>query len=426
MATITIYPKTDKVSKKTGKTPMYVRILHQNKKAEASLKIEVTEQEFERWNFTMQSFDPSRDPLNSRINRVKGDYENFLAMNKVHLEFTAREILDHILGIEAKEEAYKPLVVVDFIDNYLREHIDGSSLIKSGTKRNYRKSILHFKKFLKENDYGNLELKNFKFPNAERFNVYLSNVYYPNKKTKMLPVSVSSVVIKIKAIFEYAVKAEFIPRNPFKGIKIVTESIEKKPQLSAADVALIYKKDLSSYPTLEVYRDMFLFGCFTGFAYVDIFNLKWANISVDDLGTKLNAQRVKTNVEIEQYLITYAVDIINKYKNSLVASLNGTIFPPRSLTHLNIGIKGLADICGITKKVSSHIARHTCSGFMSQAEIPTDIVAGRIMGWETGKNISWVYQTVTNSSLIIARNKFQLYLDKYLIDGFLCSNSSKA
>jgi len=41
---------------------------------------------------------------------------------------------------------------------------------------------------------------------------------------------------------------------------------------------------------------------------------------------------------------------LEKYRNNEVAKINGTVFPPRSLTQFNINIKRLADICGIAKK----------------------------------------------------------------------------
>jgi integrase len=131
-------------------------------------------------------------------------------------------------------------------------------------------------------------------------------------------------------------------------------------------------------------------------------------------GTKLSTKRRKTNLPVEQYIVSYALEIINRYKDSLDAGINGTIFPPRSLTHLNINIKLLAAICGITKKLSSHIARHTCSGLMDQAGIPDDIVASKMMGWTTGKKTSWIYKSVNDSDLEDRKNKLQLYLDKYL------------
>ena len=393
---------------------MYLRILHQNQKAEASLKLEVTEKQLHQWNAVTQSFEPSRDPLNVRINRTKADYENFLALNNVHLSYTAKEILNKLIGKTAIVEAVIPLTVVKYIDSYLLDNINGSSRLKEGTKRNYRKSITHFKNYLKDCGYLKLELKEFNFEKANKFDIYLSNIYYENKKTKMLPVSASSIVIKIKAIFEYAVNADLILKNPFRGVKIITESKEKKPQLSITEVAQIFKKDLSNYPILEVYRDMFLFGCFSGLAYGDIFNLKWANISKDIFGTKLMTQRIKTDLPVEQYLVSYAELILDRYKDNIQANINGTVFPPRSLTHLNINIKRLADICGITKKMSSHNGRHTCSGLMDQAEIPDDIVASRMMGWTTGKKTSWIYKSVTDSSLFNLKNKFQVYLDKYL------------
>jgi site-specific recombinase XerD len=54
-----------------------------------------------------------------------------------------------------------------------------------------------------------------------------------------------------------------------------------------------------------------------------------------------------------------ALDIIDKYKGHPKALYEGTLFPTISNQKLNSYLKEIADLCGIEKDLTFHIARHT-------------------------------------------------------------------
>jgi hypothetical protein len=67
MATLIFYPNDEKISKKTGKIPMYLRVVHLGGKAEASLKNHITESERTQWNVHSMCFEPAKSPLNWKL-----------------------------------------------------------------------------------------------------------------------------------------------------------------------------------------------------------------------------------------------------------------------------------------------------------------------------------------------------------------------
>ena len=69
--------------------------------------------------------------------------------------------------------------------------------------------------------------------------------------------------------------------------------------------------------------------------------------------------RQKTDNVSNVPLLDQAMDIIEKYKDHPVCVNKNRILPMKSNQKLNAYLKELADICGISKPMTMHIARHT-------------------------------------------------------------------
>lgn len=69
--------------------------------------------------------------------------------------------------------------------------------------------------------------------------------------------------------------------------------------------------------------------------------------------------RKKTNQPVRVPLLPNALEIINRYKDAPKAVNEGTLFPNLSNQKLNSYLKEIADFCGIDKKLTFHVARHT-------------------------------------------------------------------
>ncbi len=150
----------------------------------------------------------------------------------------------------------------------------------------------------------------------------------------------------------------WITADPFLGYKGKTKNVDRY-YLSKEELQQIAEKRFVSERLGQV-RDVFLFCCFTGLAYIDVFQLKTSHISNGNDGERwiiTNRQKTKTRSAIP--LLPTAVEIINKYASNLVCLNKGTLLPVPSNQKMNEFLKEIADLCGITKKLTSHIARHT-------------------------------------------------------------------
>jgi integrase len=112
--------------------------------------------------------------------------------------------------------------------------------------------------------------------------------------------------------------------------------------------------------TNPVVKDIFLFCCYTGLCYVDVLKMSKDNICIGiDSNQWLVFSRTKTNVEVKMPLHRIPLELIEKYKNHPTVVVKNVLFPVLSNQKMNAYLKEIGDICGITKNLTMHIARHT-------------------------------------------------------------------
>lgn len=114
-----------------------------------------------------------------------------------------------------------------------------------------------------------------------------------------------------------------------------------------------------SIQRLEIVRDIFAFSCFTGLAYTDVYKLLHSQFFTGVDGKKwISYQRTKTLSLTKVPLLNLAIQMIQKYtiKDS---ALDAKVFPCFSNQKMNAYLKEIADLCGISKTLTFHMARHT-------------------------------------------------------------------
>lgn len=165
-------------------------------------------------------------------------------------------------------------------------------------------------------------------------------------------------VKKVKKIIHFCVANKWLFSDPFMAYKV---SINKTSRtfLSEAEMHRLTNKKLKIQRLSEV-RDMFLFSCYTGLAYVDVAKLKKDAIIVDSNAiTWIVINRSKTRVMSNIPLLPQAEKIIFKYKNHPKVLVTGKLLPMISNQKVNAYLKEISVLCGITKELSHHCARHT-------------------------------------------------------------------
>jgi len=117
--------------------------------------------------------------------------------------------------------------------------------------------------------------------------------------------------------------------------------------------------DLScSVERLNLVRDLFVFSCYTGIAYLMLLTKK-SIMPGEDGNLWIVIKRKKTFNQVRVPLLPKAMEIIKKYENSLRAEINQTLLPKLSNQKMNSYLKEIAYLCKIQKNLTFHMARHT-------------------------------------------------------------------
>ncbi len=95
-------------------------------------------------------------------------------------------------------------------------------------------------------------------------------------------------------------------------------------------------------------------------AYADVKKLKKSEIIIGQDSEKwLVSKRQKTDISARIPLLPAALTLIDRYKNHPQCLLQDRVLPVLSNQKMNAYLKEIADLCGIPKTLTYHIARHT-------------------------------------------------------------------
>ena len=149
-----------------------------------------------------------------------------------------------------------------------------------------------------------------------------------------------------------------LERDPFQKFKPSFIKTSRE-YLTDGELKAIEKKEFKS-TRLQHAKDMFVFSCYTGLAYIDVYELTSHNIVLGiDGGYWINTSRHKTDIPVRVPLLPPAMAIIEKYKNNPRVLESGRLLPVYANQLLNNYLKEIADFCDIEKPLTFHIARHT-------------------------------------------------------------------
>ena len=150
---------------------------------------------------------------------------------------------------------------------------------------------------------------------------------------------------------------------------------------------------------LEFTKDIFIFSCYTGLAYIDVIQLTPEEIH---LGTDGNhwiiSSRQKTGSPLRIPILPKAWVIMDRYKNYPRSKYNGTIFPVISNQKLNSYLKEVADLCNITKNLTFHLARHTFATTVTLSNgVPIETVS-KMLG-HTSIKTTQIYARIVDAKI---------------------------
>lgn len=331
---------------------LYARISVDSRRLEISLKRSISP---DNWNETKGMAKGKTEEirrLNTYLEQVRGRltecYQELLLKKKI---VTADAVKGLFCGFEEQEHTLMGLF--DYHNDEMK------SILEWGTMKNYYTTKTYFQMYLKEVLHTS--------------DIYLSHLNYRfligyqkfmKERKPLLPKkpcgqnTVMKHIERLRKIVNMAIKNEWLERDPF--MKFQPSFIRNDRQfLTAKELAAIEERNYSIV-RLQHAKDMFIFSCYTGLAYIDAYNLTPQNLCIGIDGEYwITTFRKKTDQPVRIPLLPKAMEIIEKYKTHPYVMAKGKLLPVYSNQKLNAYLKEIADLCGIQKPLTFHIARHT-------------------------------------------------------------------
>lgn len=298
---------------------------------------------------------------------------------------TVEKIRNAFLGFDDRRDTLLTLFG-RYLDN--AQKLEGISKSKA-TVQKYERCYKRLFDFMKKVYHiSDISLKDMKYEFIVDFESYL------RRDCGCCNNTAAKFIQTLRMIVIYARNNGAIFSDPFVNYKIHLEQVDRG-FLTMEELKIIAEKEIKIKRLAQV-RDIFLFSCFTGLAYIDVFNLMPEHIKPGPDGKMwIMTHRQKTNTMVTVPLLPIPLEILRKYEGKCK---NGKVLPMLSNQRLNSYLKELADICGINKRITFHLARHTFATTITLANgMPMETVS-KLLG-HTQIKTTQIYARITNEKL---------------------------
>jgi len=343
---VIFYIRHDKVDK-TNQAPVYMRVTVNGKRKAISINRRF---DIDRWEDGQPMGNKNDAKLMRRYMSSMREkiYEFQRDMIDRNETVTAEKIKERFTGIEKRAHS---LMQVFIFHNKLMYDLTGKDYSIATYKR-YEVTRKHIKEFMQSQyNCDDMSLNEIKYEFITGFEFYLKTVRKCNHNSTM------KYIKNFKKVINLAIKYDWLEKEPFQHFQCKIKPVERA-YLTKEELTELENK-IMIIPRMDQVRDVFVFCCYTGLAFIDVSKLSIDHIVTGIDGTKwINLNRTKTKTKSQIPLLPKAQEILDKY-NNLLMHKPGTLLPVITNQKMNAYLKELADMCGITKPLTFHIARHT-------------------------------------------------------------------
>lgn len=380
-----------------NEAPIHARIILSNSRVELSLRNKI---DVDRWD--------------NEKGKVKGTKEDARMINEMidSFRYKVRKIYNRLVDDEEVFDAEiikniylgrdkKNKTVVEQYNDVVRSMKERVGIdYTASTIEKYENSLKHVKEFMQHQYQVNDKL-------IRRLDYYFISSFeqYLKVNAKQCQSSVYKHIQRFRKTVTQAMMEGVIDRDPFIGFK-TSKGKSERDFLSPDELRILEEKKFRSLRLMEV-KDAFVFSCYTGIAYVDFASLSKNNIVIGIDGTKwINGHRQKTKTKYSVPLLPQAMSIIEKYKDHEKVKDENTLIPVISAQKTNSYLKEIAEICGINKNLTFHIARHTFATTVTLTNgVPIETVS-KMLGHQS-ITTTQIYSKVVETKISEDMNKLR-------------------
>jgi len=301
--------------------------------------------------------------INAQIKQIKTKIDNIVLVIQLQGgDCTLDNIYNKYIGKEIKKKEY----ILSYYKQYL---IKIKKLVGLEIKDNtYDKFVYvgnHLEAFIK-----------WKFKKADYLLEELSLQflddfdYYLKTEKKQEQITINKTIQRLRTPIKQAISEGYLDRDPF--ILHKSKTVRKVVIFLTTEELKTLEEAVLQQKRLGMIKDLFIFCCYTGLAFNEMAHLEKYHIQIGFDGINwIKMTREKTQHLISIPILPKAQEIILKY-----SSKNNRIFPSISNQKFNSYLKEIADITGIEKRLTHHIARKTfASTVLLYNDVPMEIVS---------------------------------------------------
>lgn len=387
--------------KANGTVPLYARITIDGIPKEISCKRNIPP---ELWDSKLQRLSGRTPEVKSMNNYLKTFEQEIYDAHHMAMKdktpVTAAVVKSKVTGTDQA----KYMIVPIFKEHNRKMWALVPDEYAEGTAERYDTSLKHTESFIQwKYKVTDINIADIDYEFITEFEFYLKTERSCCHNTAV------KYVKNFQKIINICLKNEWIIRDPFLKYEAKVREVERD-YLTLIELRTIYQKKFVS-ERLRLVRDIFIFSCYTGLAYIDVKQLSPENISYGIDGIKwIFKNRQKTDGPSNIPMLPVANEIVDRYSESPKCLNENRVLPILSNQKMNSYLKEIADVCGIKKDLTFHVARHTFATSVTLSNgVPIESVS-KMLGHKNLKSTQ-VYARVldvkVSADMQVLRNKLQ-------------------
>jgi site-specific recombinase XerD len=377
---------------KNGKAGIMIRITLNGEICQFSSKLEIAPElwDTQKGKAAGKSFEASK--LNALLDDIHASITNhYRTIEREDTLVTPEKIRNAFLGVTARQETLLG-VFSQYNENLKRlQGINKSKTTIEKYDRAYRR-LAGF--MLTRYNITDITLREINYQFVIDFDNYLRSDCSCGDNTT------AKFMQYFRTIILTAKNNGWITSDPFHNYKITFKKVDRG-YLADEELQKLMQKSFA-IKRLEHVRDLFIFCCFTGLAYIDVKNLRKNNIRTSfDGNLWIMGKREKTDVAFNIPLLDIPMKILDKYKGKLP---DNRVLPVPSNQKMNAYLKEIGVLCGIDKNLTFHLARHTFATLTLSKGVSIESVS-KMLG-HTNIRTTQIYARITDAKISHDMNVF--------------------
>jgi site-specific recombinase XerD len=408
---ILFYLKRAKVNAQ-GQVPIFQRITINRQRLDNSTGKFIDPEKWHSEMSKMKGTSEEARSLNGHLDQLKSKILNIeKKLIKRDIPMTFETFKNELTG---KKERERMLIPIFQEHNRKIKELIGQEYA-AGTLERYETSLKHTKDFI----FWKYNLTDINIEKIDHAFI-MEYEFYLRSERKCANNTAVKYIKNFHKIMNQCLANGWLKKDPFVNYKAKVKEVVRE-FLSEAEIEEMMNKKFVS-ERLELVRDIFVFSCFTGLAYIDVKQLTIDNIALGIDGDRwIFKNRQKTDTASKIPLLPMAQEIIDKYAEHPVCQNENRLLPILTNQKMNAYLKEIADICEIKKELTFHIARHTFATTVTLSNgVPLETVS-KMLGHtslKTTQHYAKILDKKISEDMMILKSKFasKLLTDKKLIN----------